>query len=101
MAVHSMARWLVYLAARYLSRAARWKAEQDSADFRGMTGDSPAAHSPDDCSSAEERAHSGAGLRSSAARWKAERESADFRGMTGDSSAAHSPDDCSTAQWPV
>jgi hypothetical protein len=48
-----MAQGPVYLAARYLSRAARWKAVRESTDFRATTADNWAAHSPADCSMAQ------------------------------------------------
>jgi hypothetical protein len=99
-AAHSMAQGPVYLAARYLWRGARWKAEQDSSDFQGMTADSWAAHSPDDCPMAQWPVYLAGRYLSRAARWKAEQDSTDFRGMRGDSSAAHPPGDCSMARRP-
>jgi hypothetical protein len=80
--------------------------EQDSVDYhdyQGMTADNPAAHLPDDCSTAEEPACSGAGCRSMAARWRAEQDSVDYhdyQGMTADNSAAHLRGDCLVAPRP-
>jgi type 1 glutamine amidotransferase len=73
---------------------------QDSVDFRAMTADSWAAHSPDDCSMAQWPVYSAVRYLSKAARWKAEQDSADFQVMAGDSWAAHSPGDCSMARRP-
>src|ERR1700752_966397 len=95
-----MVRWLVYLAARYLCKAGRWKGEEDSVCFRGITADSPAPHLRGDCSMAQWPVYSAARYLSKAARWTAHQDSADFLGMAADNSAGHLRGDCLVAPRP-